>query len=150
MSNVSLMKNDGGALIVPPGSVICLLSTALDPKNEEAPTNCALMTTFRGLSTFLLRNTAHEAFEALEYGRKKPAFKNKPVWIKLEVNSDFTYLQSGSAPAFEQMSFKNDQGEDDRRIRVHIRLPSGGFMHVDVSDTENNWNALKKDAERHV
>lgn len=150
MSNLMLMKRDGNALRVPPSSIICLLSTARDPKKDDNENvNCALMSDFRGLSTFLLQNTAQEVFELFEQNKKKSVFKNRAdSWLVLSVGHDFTYLKSGTVAVFEQMTFKGASGEPDERIRVHFRLPNGEFMHVDVDNTEENLQILNKDADR--
>lgn len=156
MANAFLTKTDGGNLRLPPSSVFCILSSALDvnaqANAEEVPPNSVVMTTFRGLSTYLLHNTGAAAYEQICAAANKPAILSriKKDWIRLEVGEDFSFLTSGSVKAFEQMTFKkvSDINQNDPRIRVHVQLPNDQFMNVDVSDTPANWKVLEKEMAR--
>lgn len=145
MPNAILTKHDGTITSIPAGSVIAILSAALDAPDASRPhLKSIVMSSFRGQASDFLAHTAVDAAGEIEKTRttKRGALRRtaKPRdWLELNVGDDVTYLLPGSVPGYETLN--------DERLRLYWQPPQGDPVPLDVNNTPENLARLDADIE---
>lgn len=153
MPNIQLIKEDNRITSIPVGSILAIITTALDGTRESEPNRKSiLMTDFRLLDAVYLNHTTAEVNELLEE-QKKPKKRKAMVigtpkmreWMRLEAGGDFNFFLHDHVVSWEQVLVG-----DEERIKVwwqppvknaqtgEIIQPTGYF----VDNSEANINTL--------
>ena len=154
MSNIQLIKEDRRITNIPVGSILAVITTALDGTRESEPNRKSiLMTNFRLLDAVHLNHTVREVYDLIE--EEKSSKKRKPLsigsspksnqWLSLEAGGDLNLFLPRDVVSWEQVLV----GEEEL-IKVwwqppvknsqtgEIIQPTGYF----VDNSEANINTL--------
>ena len=153
MPNIQLIKEDNRITSIPVGSILAIITTALDGTRESEPNRKSiLMTDFRLLDAVYLNHTTAEVNELLEE-QKKPKKRKAMVigtpkmreWMRLEAGGDFNFFLPDHVVSWEQVLVG-----DEERIKVWwqppvknagtgANIPPTGYF---VDNSEANINIL--------
>lgn len=153
MPNIQLIKEDNRITSIPVGSILAIITTALDGTRESDPNRKSiLMTDFRLLDAVHLNHTAQEVNELLEE-QKKPKKRKAMVigtpkmreWLRLEAGGDFHFFIPDHVVSWEQV-----ENDGEERIKVWWQPPLRNAKSGDmipptgyfVDNSENNINVL--------